>query len=571
MNGEERLVIGAKGFVLVVDPATEECSQLNLPSKTDYPYVTFSSSTGMFYTGCGSFFIELDPFQIKIITQLSPVQEEAAVFSICEAMDGSICFCTYPSLELWHYDPDERRFRFLKKLSSEEKYAGTLAAGEDGWLYAGVGTEAGFVAAYYPQTGEAKEHFDKSKTGKRTGYVRKGTNNRIYGQLSARDLREPSDEEAWFLFSEGEAFPVKKDEVQEPLYWGKGFSACYGQLKGKHKIQSFSLPDKVLETAEKTIELNYVSEGAELSVLAFGPDGKVYGTSMHPLQFYAFDPGKESFHVHGGLEKGEGGNICAYAVSGQWLAGAAYTNGKLYLLDVTAGGIPELKGELKEVHRPRCMAVHPDGKEFYIGGYPGYGERGGSLGIADFTEGRIETIPNSLLFSDESIVSLSMLPGGDLLGGTSVLTPGGAAQTKEHARIFRMKGRPLFSVSAEMVIEGEEEIAGILSADEEGAALTGKSTFIVFSLENLHTLSQIQLEKFGRPARNGLLKWKEFYLCLLEKAAVLVNSKTLALQVIPSPVSITAGSAIYRDNVYFASGSSLCSLKLKGGAHAVFS
>lgn len=570
-SGEERLVIAAKGFILIVNPATGESRQLSFPGTPDYPYVSFSSQKGLFYTGYNRTFLAADPFNEKILFAKSPIKEEAAVFSICESQDGSLFFCTYPRLYLFRFDPLKQRFKKYGRMDKEAKYAGSMAVDDSGWVYIGIGTENGMVIAFHPETKEKRTWHPSPKNKRGTGYVMKGIDGSVYGQMASSQLRHSSPDEEWYTFSSGKAWSVKKEAVPASEYWGKGFFSCHGQLSDEEAIHSFDLVKKEVITSSLKIDLDYEAEGAELSTLTLGPDHKIYGTSMHPMQLFSFDPEKQKFEILGPLEKGEGGNICAYASSGNKLAGAAYTNGKVYVLDTSKKTEPlvnpKLAGSAQLVHRPRCMALHPDKEHIYFAGFPGYGKRGGGLAKFNIHSQKLDVYPNEQLIPNQSIVSLDFLANGDAIGGTSIFTPGGASQTERHACLFRLVFKSGRFFAETVPFKGEEEISGIITEKGIVYGLTGSSKFFLCSPDKLIPEKIISFKKYGKPARNGFLIMEGFILCLLRKAAVRIDLKTLSYQVMPVSNPITSGGAVWKNNLYFSSGSAVCSLDLnkKGG------
>ncbi|MFY4774774.1 hypothetical protein [Metabacillus sp. RGM 3146] len=568
-SGEERLVIAAKGFILIVNPSTGISKQLFFPGKPDYPYVSFSSKSGLFYTGYNRTFLAADPFKEKILFAKSPIKEDAAVFSICENREGYLFFCTYPRLYLIRFDPKKQRFKKYGRIDTAAKYAGSMAADESGWIYIGIGTEAGLVTAFHPETKEKRTWHPYPKKKRGTGYVMKGTDGKVYGQMASSQLRHSSSGEEWYTFSGGQAMPVKEEDVPPSNYWGKGFFSCHGQLSEKENIHSFDLVKKEVTTSALKIDLEYEAAGAELSTLSLGPDRKIYGTSMHPMQFFSFDPEKLEFENLGPLEKGEGGNICAYATAGSKLIGAAYTSGKIYVLDTNKKTEPlinpKLIGSAELVHRPRCMAAHPDQEHIYFAGFPGYGKRGGGLAKLNVYSNKLEVFPNEQLIPNQSIVSFDFLSNGDVIGGTSVHTPGGAAQTERHACLFRLNWKNSRFHAETVPFQAEEEISGIIAEESKIYGLTGSSKFFLFSPEKLVPEKIISLKKYGKPARNGFLKMNGSILCLLKKAVIKIDLKTLSYKVIPVSQPITSGGAIWQNNLYFASGSVFCSLNLEEG------
>ncbi|WP_235440338.1 hypothetical protein [Paenibacillus sp. DMB20] len=57
-DGTERIVIAARGYVLIADPGTGNSTQLYFPGgEGQYPFASISDSRGWFYTGAGRYFL----------------------------------------------------------------------------------------------------------------------------------------------------------------------------------------------------------------------------------------------------------------------------------------------------------------------------------------------------------------------------------------------------------------------------------------------------------------------------------------------------------------------------------
>lgn len=135
------------------------------------------------------------------------------------------------------------------------------------------------------------------------------------------------------------------------------------------------------------------------------------------------------------IEKGGGGNIPAYASSGNLLIGVAYAGGKLYEFDTAKkfkkSQNPKLVLQEESIHRPRCAITLKDQEHIVWGGFPGYGMVGGSLGIYHMKTEVNLLLTHEQLVENQSTISLGQLSSGDILGGTSIETPGEQSHEKE--------------------------------------------------------------------------------------------------------------------------------------------
>lgn len=155
-DGAERIVIAARGYVLIVDPETGSCSQLYFPGgEGQYPFASASDPRGWFYTGAGRYFYIVDPFTPAFVGQHRiPEGEEEAGFAFAVKGDGRVYATTYPGSYLVELDASSDSSCTLCRLDSERKYAMTLACGSDGKIYAGLGTTSSAIVCFHEETGE---------------------------------------------------------------------------------------------------------------------------------------------------------------------------------------------------------------------------------------------------------------------------------------------------------------------------------------------------------------------------------------------------------------------------------
>jgi hypothetical protein len=574
--GETRVVIAARGYVLIVHPDTGECRQMPFPEGVvDYPFASMSSRKGLFYTGAGRLFMELDPFAAAFIHYGAPAPDEEIIgFAFAEDERGRIYTTTYPGCWLIRHDPASGKTERLQRLDPEQKYAASLAAGADGWMYAGIGTERKNIAAYHPESGVLQHLIPERERTRGSGYVHQGTDGEVYGHYGSPHAEGGGD--AWYLFAGGMKVAVDTTEVAEPLYRGSGYQKIHRDLPDGRHVRSVSLADGELVIAEsasgeeRIVPLRYEAGGTPLAPLTAGPDGNIYGTSQHPLHFYAYLPAEGRFVHYGGkaIERGGGGNICAYAVQGGLLAGAAYAGGHLHVFDpkkpvcYTAGDgrNPRLAASSEEIHRPRCAIAHPDGEHVVYGGFAGYGAAGGALGIYNIRTGEHQIVPNEAIVPFHSTICLAVTEDGDLIGGTSVETPGGAHPKASEAQMYIMDWRTKTVRLRWVPVPGSREISLMLRSPLSHIhALTSDCLYVVIDCSTQQLLHRRDLSEYGRIVRNGLELGSDGYVYgLLSRGIFRVDPNTFRIDIaaVP-PEEITAGMALTEDGIYFASGCQL--------------
>ncbi|WP_409344964.1 hypothetical protein [Paenibacillus sp. MBLB4367] len=584
-SGRERIVIVARGYALIVDPVSGACRQLEFEEgKSEYPYAAMSGRTGLFYTGAGPLLAVLDPFRETFVSRQEPVPGEVVCgFAFAEDKDRTVYATTYPSVQLLHQDPASGQWETLAQLDPAQKYAMSLAAGDDGWVYAGIGTASAGIAACRVSDGAVLALCKEDREVRGSGHVHVGADGDVYGRLPADDADIGDDASGlpgarWFRLRGGKAEPVEESAVSPSAYQGSGYRKLHKELSEGRRIASYELADGelVIEEPDGTrtaLKLNYLGGGATLSPMAMGPDGNLYGTSNHPLHLYRYDPAEDKLQNFGGkiVERGGGGNICAYASQGPLLIGAAYAGGILHVLDTRLPMCgepgptrnPRLVHADDRIHRPRCALAHPDGEHVLYGGFPGYGSVGGGLGIWHIPSQTAKLYEHLDVVPYQSSLGLAALRNGDVIGGTSVETPGGADPIAGEARLYRFSWTDNRVTERWTPIPGAREIS-LLTADanDQVYGITSAATLFVFDPHAGTVLRRQDLSAWGSIVRNGLiltsLRGKTAVLGLLSRALFTIDPATLEAELLAElPKEASSGIAVRENSVYFGCGSEL--------------
>jgi len=483
---------------------------------------------------------------------------------------------SYPHSRLYRYRPIERDFVCYGSMDSEQKYPSHMAVDAYGWIYIGMGTSKKTIIAYHPHSGVLQSLIEDKWRSIGIGRVRQGPDYQAYAQIG----------EQWGRVEQGmvvETLP--EDQVPASLYTGVSFGKFHRQLPGEWKVVSHSLSDRelIMEhqwTGEvKVLNLRYRSEGAALSPIVLGPDKKIYGTSNHPLHFYVCTPSDngEVRIVNGGarvIQHGAGGNIAAYAVQGNFLLGAAYTEGRLHLYDVTKPmdlsdsqfRNPICVTEHVEIHRPRCAVAISDGEHIAYGGFPGYGMVGGGLCLYHLPSGSDRLIPHTRLIPDQSTVALAEAQDVTLVAGTSVETPGGAEPKAKTACLYVLDCQSQTILRSWQLRKGIREYS-LLLIDPRGwiHTLSSCCTYFVWDPVNEAIVHEADLSAWGTVVRQG---WQ---LCTEDQCIYGVMSDAVfriplhSLQperVAVPPSEITAGFVKLNRELWFAISTHLWSYSI---------
>ena len=608
-TGESRIVIAAKGFLLVVDPITEDCQQFIFPNHySEYPYDCFSSSNGIFYVGAGTMFYAFDPFQLAFIDLFAVGgQDELCGFSYAENDQGHIYMASYPQCRLYRYRPHERDIISLGSIDSEQKYPSHMAVDSYGWVYIGTGTLRKNILAYDPCNGLVHPLLADELRTTGIGLVRQG-----YGHSHASAKEKLTCHayaqigEQWCRLEQGIVVEnLSDDQVPASLYMGASFGKFHRQLKGEWEVISHSLSDRELILQHlsgqiRTIKLQYTSEGAALSPIFLGPNDTIYGTSNHPLHFYTYEPDEQA-DVRGCrdhysakinnmgpkvIQHGAGGNLAAYATQGNILAGAAYPGGRLHLFDTSqpiqlkdsnSSGIcfEPLKSQLRnpicvtehlEIHRPRCAVALRDGEHIAYGGFPGYGMVGGGLCIYHLPSSKDLLIQHTELVPDQSTVALAEAPDGCLIGGTSIETPGGAEPLTKTAAIYALDWQNRTILKSWQLRENIREYS-LLLIDYRGwiHTLTSCSTYFVWDPVSESIFHEENLSAWGSIVRQGwqLDEEKDCIYGVLSNAIFKIPLDSMRPERLAIPPStITSGFVKRKHQLFFTISTHLWSYTL---------
>ncbi|PYI56554.1 PQQ-binding-like beta-propeller repeat protein [Paenibacillus flagellatus] len=583
-EGRERVVLVARGYALIVDPGTGACRQLVFrDGEREYPYAAMSGGDGLFYTAAGSLLAVIDPFRETFVHRLSPAPgEECAGFAFAEDAAGFVYATTYPGAKLLRLHPGTGECRVLGRLDAEQKYAMSLAIGADGWAYAGIGTTKAGIAAFRLSDGAVETIRGSAAAVRGSGHVHAGEDGDVYGSLPAEDGEFGSGAESsgvrWFRLRGGKAEPVDEAEVSPSVYRGAGYRKLHRDLSGGRSIVGYELADEQLVVAEPdgtrtAWRLAYEGGGTALSPLAAGPDGGVYGTSNHPLHLYRYEPPTGSLRNFGGriVERGGGGNICAYAAQGPYLVGVAYPGGTVHVLDTRRpiGGEPGAERNPRlvyaddRIHRPRAAVPHPDGEHVLYGGFPGYGAVGGALGVLHVPSRTVTVYGHERIVPHQSTLALAVLSGGDVIGGTSIETPGGAEPLAGEAALYRFDWAGRRVAERWTPIPGAREIS-LLAADgnDRVYGLTSDSTLFAFDPDSGRVLHRQDLSAWGKVVRHGLLSTviggKPVVLGLLSRTLFAIDPHTFTVSLVAElPKEATSGIAVLGGSVYYGCGSEL--------------
>lgn len=213
----------------------------------------------------------------------------------------------------------------------------------------------------------------------------------------------------------------------------------------------------------------------------------------------------------------------------------------------------------KDICRPRTILMHPDGEHVLMAGFAGYGLCGGGIGIHNLRNGRntLMTAADDLL-PGHSCITMAALPGGDIVGGTSVDAPGGGHAVATEGELFVLDWETKSVTSRTVPVAGDRNVVSIVALPHGLVyGLSSNSTFFVFDPARQQILHRERLHAFGSVPRHALLPGPDGLLyALLSRSVLRIDTKTfVCTRLADTPAAVTAGGAVVRRHLCFASTS----------------
>ncbi len=578
---------GARTSLLMIDPESGQSDQYFFPDKKTANgdvFCLFLASTGKLYATIGATFLEFDLDERKFT--FSHTREGTLTsrlcFSMAEAKDGKIYFASYPEARLEVYDPQTASVTEVTRLDEEEKYPTSLAVAPDGWIYAGLGTVRRTLVAYHPETGERRQLVPDEE--RETGYAVVLTDDD--GQVYASFGPEIPYSRPFRLLKEGAVTETvrPKMSIRSASRPPNSLYALRNSLTFPDggAIESLDLIERRLvyrraDGSKATPSFDYASEGASISAVVAGRDGKIYGCTDHPMVLWEYDPATSKSRILGHDPRVGGGNMTRLINWKNLLVSNTYAKGDLFAFDPrqpmqTKGDTTNpvlLDHSAPEVSRPRTTVAHPDGRHILSTGWPAYGKVGGGMLLYDMeARQRTALIPSEALSPDQSISALIALPGGDLLFGTSTSTPGGGNPRTNAAKVGRFNWKEKKTQWLMTPLEDQHSIYGIAEEGGHLFGITDQSVLFEIDLATSLLTRQRSLASYGGPSgRRGdtaFFRLPDGRLLILMADAVLeLHTESLTVtRLAQTPVQLHDGAALLGNDLYVAGMTRLLSLEL---------
>jgi streptogramin lyase len=436
--------------VAAIDPGDGTTRVYPSPVKGEYgARCMITGPDGTVYLGTlpKAHFVKLDTKQQRLVDLGQPSATEQYIWDVTFGSDGKLYGSTYPNAKLVSYDPKTGRLEDLGRMDDSQQYAHYIAASRDGFVYTGIGTARMNVVAYSIAKRERKAILPDAFRAQGQASVYEGADGEVYAvagnqrfrlnQFSATpiDAKAAASPRSKTLTHDGRVLAVRDHDV-----------LSQDRKTGKEATVAFDYP------------------GRELPIfrVGFGPDGRLYASTMLPGRLLRLNEREGRFEDLGPLGNGE---VYAFLAHDKRLLMAAYASrAPLMVFDperpfneAAAAANPVLVTykDDDEAWRPSSLVNGPDGKA-YVGARPGYGKLGGVLCAWDVASGTVEQ--HKALVKDQSISALAVWKN-TIVAGTSIVGGMGSTPTQKDTRIF------LWDVRSKALVWDMEPFPGVPSIE----------------------------------------------------------------------------------------------------------
>jgi hypothetical protein len=540
--------------VVAVDPITGAHQVFPNPAPTESGARSMAAGPdGNLYLGTlpHAHFLKLDPRRGKLIDLGRPSETEEYIWDVAFASDRKLYGATYPGAKLVRYDPASGRMDDLGRMDPVEQYAHYVAGSRDGFVYVGIGTSKANIAAYEISTGIHREILPPAFQTVGQALVYASRDGNVYGRLGNQHFR-----------LEGfTARPVPENEASPPV--------DKQALRDASTVSTSGRTIRVTAPSGETTERRFEYTGNLLNIfrVAFGPDRRLYGSSILPIHFLRLDADRAVLRDVGDLGAGE---IYSFLAHEDRLLAAAYSGlAPLYVFnpakpfrETGESKNPELVNFADSDHgwRPQAMIAGPE-DNVYIGAVSGYGKLGGPLLTWNVNTSKIHTYPQ--LVEDQSVVTLAawknLIAGGTTIGGG-----GGSHPTQKEAKIFLWDPRTRRKTFEAVPVAGAASITDLIAAPNGliyGIASGSSSpTAVVFAFDpEKKVVVSHRSAPFTRAIYNAIgVTHHGDLLGLASNGIFRIDPSTHDVSMMAqSPKTITGGFAMNGREIYFACGAEL--------------
>ncbi len=541
---------------LAIDVDSGESTQVPIPDATGSPFAVLHSTRNLWYGHLDGRFYEFDPDSLTFTFAGDTPKNWAG--ALTEAPDGVIWGILNLAGHLISFNPDTRELKNHGIVNEESwvQIPRRIAADDAGWIYCGTASAKAQVVGYHIATGEIRKYIPEAQRQYGNGMVWRGTDGHVYTEA-------PGSEWKWHRLYDGEITSIEKPEVDRVSIRAGSQDSVFRQFGDGSSIASLDVPNRLLvvkeaDGTERELRFNYESEGANITSLAAGPFGRIYGSTSHTMRFFTYEPYVDELIDHGGVPAIGDGNFCAITYIGDYVYGTEYGGGRLWQVDPQKPWQPTAEGEeqnprslaqwARDIMRPRTILAHPDGKHVLMAGYARDGLIGGGIGIYNLETGEASLLTaKDDLFPGQSCITMKALPNGNIVGGTDV-TSAWAEQIATEAELFILDWETRKVVFHTIPVPDDVRIISVeIGPDGMVYGLSGKSQFFVFDPEKQTVVHSEDFSEYGGVPRHALHSSPDGHIyALMGRAIVRITPGSFEhVKLSDSPVGIGAGGALH--------------------------
>lgn len=580
--------------LLWIDAETGQTRQFDTPFAPDgdEPFSVLLSSQNRLYTLFSGHFVEFDVQQSRFLfwEKTGP----GTAMSLTEDRQGGIWAATYPSNRLLRFDPRAQRLKDFGSLAvqSWDQYPRSMAVDASGWVYVGVGMAQAQIHAFHPDSGQKRSLLPRS-------LVRRQEAPEVWLSRANSVFARAGDHQ--YLLSGGKIHRLPPESTLSGTGLVTGaqnlfdhrFPSGRSLLALDMEAHRFSVRD--LDGKVRLLPFQYRTQGAALTQVCSTSDGQVCGGTRFPMHVFRHQAGSTRFDSQL-LDRQP--NVIE-PIGGHWYVGA-YPDGAL--LEVSGQALARserLASANPAINRPHALVVQSHGPWVIMAGTPDYGRTGGGLLFWHRQNHRSFTLTHEQLIPGQATQALIELPDGLLLGGSTVKAGTGGVDAEDGACLYLLDPdtrRILWQFQP--VPEARTITDLIVRQDGLVYGLADSTTLFVFDLQTRRVLktypfgAQVGTAMFaqgtralirvpveaaapsgaqgtspprpaGRLAARSGKPVETIYLLLTDGVARIDPVRHEPERVATSPVEVSVGGAHVDGRIYFGSGSTLYSWRVR--------
>ncbi len=475
--------------------------------------------------------------------------------------------CTYPSADLVSYDPLAANPKIVNlgtmDPTHQDMYARACVADPNPnspYIYLGLGTVSDQIVVYNTDTNSITLRINGSSAS--SGWVYPGSDGNVHSWLLNGSNYQ------YYMLSNGGYTQSGYTQAAPTNVLNDGSTITVNAT-----TITINHPDK----STKTYLYTYAGRNLSIFRIGLGPDGKVYGGTVLPYDFFTYDPGHSiaGVQMKGKMGDGEPYSLLAY---NQLLYIAAYKSPNLEIydpskpFDITTNPLNIPSGNFQADLRPQAMVGAPDHK-LYIGAIASYGKLTGPL-ITWNTQNNSD-IQEYFPIQNQGVVSLTPTSGACqdssgsycIIGGTTIYGGGGTTPLTSSAQLFSWNPTSNTVIHQYTIpqVSNPNTITDLVTNPANGyvyGIATSSSGNYIFAF-NPRTGTFIDAGTklpFSGAIYNSVAIYNGKIWGLSAQGVFNINPNNASqATLIPSSSTITAGFAMNGKTMYFASNSKLWS------------